>query len=193
MDAGNQHLSGLLARAALRDEQAFHALYQATAGHLLGLAVGLMGSRERAEDVLQEAYLKAWHAAGQYRADVATPMTWLINIVRNQAIDRLRTGRAERASTTTLDDDALTVPDAPERQPQRLIEQSLERAQVQQCMAGLSAGQRQALALAYYQGLVHTEIADALGTPLGTVKAWVRRGLDRLRGCLQSVGVQASA
>jgi RNA polymerase sigma-70 factor, ECF subfamily len=191
VNEGNTQLAQLLARITLRDEQAFRSLYRATAGHLLGLAVGIMGSRERGEDVLQEAYMKVWHNAAQYKPGVATPMTWLINIVRNQAIDRLRSGKAERAATVELDDEALALPDAAERQPQQLLQQSLERSQIDQCMAALSATQRQALALAYYQGLVHSEIAQALNAPLGTVKAWVRRGMDRLKGCLESAGVTA--
>ncbi len=191
MNEGNTELARLLARITLRDEQAFRALYSATAGHLLGLAVGIMGSRERGEDVLQEAYMKVWHNAAQYKPGVAAPMTWLINIVRNQAIDRLRSGKAERAATVELDEEALALPDAAERQPQQLLQQSLERSHIDQCMAALSAAQRQALALAYYQGLVHSEIAQALNAPLGTVKAWVRRGMDRLKGCLESAGVTA--
>lgn len=192
MDDGNQELARLLARVALRDQAAFGALYRATSAHLLGLAHGILGQRDRAEDVLQEAFLNVWHRAGSYHPDVATPMTWLIHIVRHKAIDRLRVGRAERASTGALDDAALAVADAPERQPPQLLQASLERAGIDACMAGLSAGQRQALSLVYYRGLVHTEIAETLGAPLGTVKAWVRRGLDRLRSCLEQAGVGAA-
>jgi RNA polymerase sigma-70 factor, ECF subfamily len=192
MDPGNAALAQLIARVALRDAAAFEALYRATSAHLLGLAVGMLGQRERAEEVLQEAYLNAWHGAAQYRADIATPMTWLINIVRNKAIDRLRVGKAERAGSVALDDEALALPDAPEREPQRLFEASVARSRIEGCMAELSAAQRQAVALAYYQGLVHAEIASRLGAPLGTVKAWVRRGSERLRQCLQAAGLQGA-
>lgn len=185
-------LAHLLARVALRDAQAFRLLYRRTSAHLLGLAVGLLGRRDRAEDVLQEAFVNVWHGAAGYRADVASPMTWLINIVRNKAIDKLRVGKAERAATVALDDEAMSLPDAAERQPQALLEASLARARIDDCMAGLSAAQRQAIALAYYQGLVHTEIAAALGAPLGTVKAWVRRGLDRMKSCLEQAGLGAA-
>ena len=191
MDEGNQELARLLGRVALRDQAAFRALYQATSAHLLGLAYGILERRDRAEDVLQEAFMNVWNGAAGYSPGLATPMTWLINIVRNKAIDKLRVGKAERASTGPLDDEAMAIADEAERQPQRLLEASLERAQVDSCMAQLGGSQRQALALAYYKGLVHTEIAVALGAPLGTVKAWVRRGMDRLRNCLEQAGVGA--
>jgi RNA polymerase sigma-70 factor, ECF subfamily len=192
MDDGNPELARLLARVALRDAAAFRALYRATAAHLLGLAVGIVGRRDRAEDVLQEAFMNVWRGAAGYNPALATPMTWLINIVRNKAIDKLRAGQAERRSTVELDDEALALPDADERQPAQLLDRSLRKARVDDCMATLAAGPRQAIALAYYQGLVHTEIADALGAPLGTVKAWVRRGVDRLRGCLEAAGVSSA-
>jgi len=191
MDEGNQELARLLSRVAMRDQAAFQALYQRTSAHLLGLAYGILDRRDRAEDVLQEAFMNVWNGAGGYNPAMATPMTWLINIVRNKSIDKLRVGKAERASTVALDDEAYAIADDAEREPQRLMQASLERAQMNTCMAQLGASQRQAIALAYYKGLVHTEIASALDAPLGTVKAWVRRGMDRLRLCLEQAGVTA--
>jgi RNA polymerase sigma-70 factor (ECF subfamily) len=192
MDEGNQELARLLGRVALRDQVAFRALYAATSSHLLGLAYGILEHRrDRAEDVLQEAFMNVWNSAGGYNPAMATPMTWLINIVRNKAIDKLRVGKAERASTVALEDEAYAIADEAEREPQRLMQASLERARIDGCMAQLGAGQRQAIALVYYKGLVHTEIALALDAPLGTVKAWVRRGMERLRTCLEQAGVTA--
>lgn len=189
MDAGNAELARLLARVALRDAAALREVYRLTSAHLLGLAMGVLERRDRAEDVLQEAFLNVWNHAGAYNPAVATPMTWLINIVRNKAIDKLRVGKAERAATVELDDEAFAIADDAARGPQQLLDAGLKRARIDACMAELTAGQRQAIALAYYQGLVHTEIAETLGAPLGTVKAWVRRGLDRLRGCLEAAGL----
>ena len=134
--------------------------------------------------------MNVWHGAGGFDASVAGPMTWLINIVRNKAIDALRSGRAERASTSAFDEEAMAVAADAMQQPQVLFERSLEKLRITGCMGGLGATQRQALALAYYRGMVHTEIAEALGAPLGTVKAWVRRGLDRLKDCLEAAGVR---
>jgi len=182
-------LAELLARVALRDQQAFDQLYRATSAHLLGVAFGVMQQRERAEDVLQEAYINVWHSAGSFRVQQASAMTWLINIVRNKAIDRIRVGVAERTTSVELDDAALQVADLAEREPQALLQASLLQRHIEGCMQELSAGQRQALALAFYRGLVHAEIAQTMGAPLGTVKAWVRRGSERLRECLQAVGI----
>lgn len=191
MDEGNQELARLLARVALRDQAAFRALYQATSAHLLGLAYGILDRRDRAEDVLQEAFMNVWNGAAGYNPAMATPMTWLINIVRNKAIDALRSGRTERGSTVALDDEALAVAGDDALEPQRLLDDSLTKAHIDACMGTLSAAQRQALALAYYRGMVHTDIAAAMNAPLGTAKAWVRRGLDKLKDCLQAAGMSA--
>lgn len=191
MATTNDDLARLLARVALRDRAAFEAVYRATCAHLLGVALRILDRRERAEEVLQEAFMNVWHNAGSFNAAVASPMTWLINIVRNKAIDTLRSGRTERASTVELDDEAMQVADEDSPQPQQLLDESFAKLRIDACMAELGASQRQALALAYYRGMVHTEIAESLGAPLGTVKAWVRRGLDKLKGCLEAAGVAA--
>jgi RNA polymerase sigma-70 factor, ECF subfamily len=194
-DTASTELAQLLGRVALKDQRAFATLYQRTSAHLLAVAYGVLHQREWAEDVLQEAFVNVWHAAASYNAQLASPMTWLINIVRNKAIDRARSGKAERASTQSieaLDEHSLQVADAESAQPQALLEQSLVQAHIHSCMQGLASEQRQALALAYYRGLVHAEIAQWLGAPLGTVKAWVRRGGDRLKSCLQAAGVHGA-
>lgn len=192
MATTNDDLARWLARVALRDRSAFEQVYRATSSHLLGVAFRILNQRERAEEVLQEAFMNVWHNAGGFNAAVASPMTWLINIVRNKAIDTLRSGKTERGRTVELDDEATNIAGDETLQPQHLLEQSLVRLKIDDCMAVLSAPQRQALALAYYRGMVHTEIAESIGAPLGTVKAWVRRGLDRLKGCLEAAGVASA-
>ena len=182
-------LQGLLARVALQDRQAFEQLYRATCRHLLGLAHGILQRRDLAEDVLQEAFMNVWSGAGSFNPGLASPMTWLINIVRNKAIDRLRSGRTARDALQPLDDESMQIAGDPLLQPERQLERSLSKVQIDRCMAALGGEQKQALALAYYRGLVHTEIAEMLGAPLGSVKAWVRRGADRLRGCLEAAGL----
>lgn len=188
----SDELAALLGRVALQDRRAFEEVYRRSCDHLLGLAYGILGRVDRAEDVLQEAFVNVWHGAAQYDPRLGAPMTWLINVVRNKAIDKLRSGQGERRHVVELDDEALQVADSAEREPQQLLEAGLLQARLDGCMARLAPAQRQALALAYYRGLVHTEIAQALDTPLGTVKAWVRRGLDRLRECLRAAGVEAA-
>ena len=186
-----EDLSTLMARVALQDRTAFEHVYRATCAHLLGVAFRILNNRERAEEVLQEAFVNAWHGARGYNPSVATPMTWLINIVRNKSIDALRSGAGERRSTSALEDEAFEVPGSAEHEPQELLATSLQRAHIDACMGTLNAQQRQALALAYYKGLVHTEIAEQMGAPLGTAKAWVRRGLEKLKECLAGRGVTA--
>jgi RNA polymerase sigma-70 factor (ECF subfamily) len=191
MASPSADLATLLARTALGDRAAFERLYRATSGHLLGIALRIVGSTAWAEEVLQDAYVSVWHAAGSYDASLATPMTWLINVVRNKAIDAWRSGRALRNATVELDDEMhAQQADARDSEPQQLIERSLESLSIASCMASLAPMQRQALALAYYRGMVHSEIAAVLGAPLGTAKAWVRRGLDKLRECLLAAGIE---
>jgi RNA polymerase sigma-70 factor, ECF subfamily len=192
MATTNDDLARLLAQVALRDRRAFEQVYHATCAHLLGVAFRILNQRERAEEVLQEAFMNVWHNAAGFNSAVASPMTWLINIVRNKAIDTLRSGKTERASTIALDEEVHDIAADDAQQPQQLLDASLAKLKIDGCMAELGASQRQALALAYYRGMVHTEIAAALNAPLGTVKAWVRRGLDKLKGCLESAGVHAA-
>src|SRR6266545_5432434 len=147
----NEVLAALLSRVALGERAAFERVYRATCAHLLGVAFRILNSRERAEEVLQEAFMNVWHSAGGFDASVAGPMTWLINIVRKKAIDALRSGKTERASTLALDDEAMAVAADETQQPQALLERSLEKLRITGCMGELGAPQRQALALAYYR------------------------------------------
>jgi RNA polymerase sigma-70 factor (ECF subfamily) len=191
MAADVADLPALLARVCLRDRQAFERLYRATCAHLFSVAFRILRNENHADDVLQDAFMNVWHSAPQYNAAAGTPMTWMINIVRNKAIDALRAGKSRQAATVELGDDALAVAADAGTEPQQLLQDSLDKARIDRCMQALGAAQRQALALAYYRGMVHTEIAAALGTPLGTVKSWVRRGLDQLKSCLDTAGVRA--
>ena len=184
-----QSLPELLARVALRDRQAFERLYRATNAHLFSVCLRTLRNESRADEILQEAYVSIWHNAAGYDAAAGTPMTWMINIVRNKAIDLLRAQKSELASTTEMDDEALNVAADSAAEPHRLLDESLAKARISDCMRALSSVQRQALALAYYRGMSHTEIASALHAPLGTVKGWVRQGLAQLRSCLEGAGV----
>jgi RNA polymerase sigma-70 factor (ECF subfamily) len=191
----NDDLARWLARIALGDRRAFEQLYRATCSYLMAVAWRVLQRRQLAEEVLQDAFVKVWHSAGAYDARLGVPMTWLINIVRNRAID-VRRARATAAVDDSVDvdpplEEASDAHGAHAAGPEQWLEASIRKARVETCMGQLSASQRQALALAYYQGLTHAEIAETLDTPLGTAKAWVRRGLEYLRNCLEAVGVQA--
>ena len=188
----NEDLTRLLARTAARDHAAFKELYDLTSAHLFGVALRILNRRERAEEVLQEAYVNVWNQAGSYAAGLSAPMTWLTSVVRNKALDWLRHLKRADESTLVLIDDAgedyLDQMADPRADPQELLSQATEGLRLRHCLGTLDAPQRQSLALAYYDGLSHSELAAHLNAPLGTVKAWVRRGLDKLKQCLEHPG-----
>jgi RNA polymerase sigma-70 factor (ECF subfamily) len=189
---GAQHDVGqLLARVALRDQAAFKQLYDATVRCLLAIVTRLLRDPSWAEEVLQEAYVGIWNSAPNYSPLKAQPMTWLMTIARHKAMDALRSTTSERETMVRRsindddEDDTLTrVPDEAAGPLQRLIER-IDSARLRHCLQTLDPAQRQAIALAFYDGLTHSELAAHMRQPLGTVKAWVRRGLERLKPCLK--------
>lgn len=181
MTPASQELAALLAACGRHDRAAFEQLYRLTAPKLFGVAVRILRREDRAEEILQECYLSIWQHAREYTPGLAQPMTWMTSIVRNRCLDWLRRPALEVADA----DDAIaaaTESDAPG--PLAELERSAEAEAVKRCLEGLDARQRQSIALAFYDGLSHAEIAQHLGAPLGSVKTWVRRGLERLRSCL---------
>ena len=177
----------LLARVALGDQAAFRALYAASAGRLLGVAMRLIGDKARAEDALQESFVAIWNQAGKYAAHRAQAMTWMTAIVRNKAIDSLRATPKEMPLTQTNDDGEESSHDVADHNPgplQSLLERCADE-RLRHCLGHIEESPRQALLMAFYDGLTHQELAERLATPLGTIKAWVRRGLARLQTCLQ--------
>ncbi len=188
-------LGALLARVSLGDRAAFATLYQQIAAHLLGVILRINSDRGQAEDLLQEIFVKIWGAAGSFDAQRAQPMTWLTSIARHRAIDSLRRRQTEPQWVTARasldgdeDDDVLDQLPSEAAGPMDLLGQAVQARAVGVCMKGLSGEQQQSLALAFYQGLSHSEVAEQLRQPLGTVKSWVRRGLLSLRACLERAG-----
>jgi RNA polymerase sigma-70 factor (ECF subfamily) len=175
-----QALDQLLARSALGDRRAFQALYQATAPKLFGVALRILRREDWAEEVLQECYVSVWRHAPQYSAARAAPMTWMTSIVRNRCLDWLR-----RPNPEPLADEALEALESDGPGPLAVLEGQRDSAALARCLRGLEAKQRQAIALAFFDGLSHGELARHLREPLGTVKTWVRRGLARLKDCMQ--------
>ncbi len=172
----------LLARCALRDRQAFESLYQQTAPSLYGLLLRLTRDRELAADLLQEGFTRIWQRAGDYRPHLGQPLTWMGSIARHLAIDRLRQGKQRRHSDLSEDDWAGIAASDPTPEEQLRVAQS--DAALARCLDTLEPDPRHALLLAYFKGLTHEAIAETLNRPLGTVKAWVRRSLQRLKTCL---------
>lgn len=183
----NARLMQLLARTALKDQHAFAELYRIASPHLYAVALRILREAGAAEEVLQESFVNIWHHAGSYVAAKSQPLTWLISIVRNRCLDQLR--RREIA-TVPLDDEAEGVTIAAQGPtPLEMLLAGADALAVRACVDALDAEQKQAVALAFFRGLSHTELSRHLRQPLGTVKSWVRRGLERLRACLDRAGV----
>lgn len=188
--APSARLCVLLQAIAAGDRAAFGELYDATSACLLGIACGVLRRQDLAEEALQDAYVKVWKHADRFDASIAAPMTWLINIVRNRAIDIRRARQAELAATVALDDEAMrslheSVPDAGPG-PEDLLQQAAAAQGLRAALATLSREQRQAVALVIYQGCTHAEVAARAGVALSTAKTWVRRGLMRLKAELDT-------
>ena len=181
-------LAELLARTALSDQRAFTDLYRLTAPHLYGVAVRILRESSLAEDMLQEAFVSVWHHAGSYNAAKAKPQTWLTSIVRNRCLDRLRRREPDTVTMTRDEDESEIEFPGPGPTPVELLLSGADAHAVRECVDGLDGGQKQAIALAFFQGLSHAELAEHLRQPLGTVKSWVRRGLERLKKCLEGAG-----
>ena len=193
-DFHDRQVIALLARiAARRDgeprpsdaEAALRELYDLASGRLYGVALRVVGNREWAEDVLQETFLNIWRVAPDYRSVLSPPMAWLGLIARSRALDLLRRRASERADAAVQLDEVIaeTVPgDSPD--PMDTSQASEQAWALHECLRQLESRQRELVSLAYFRDLSHSELAQQLRLPLGTVKTWVRKALEQLRGCL---------
>lgn len=181
-DELSARLTGLLAQAGLKNQRAFEDLYRLTSSKLYGVALRILRRQDWAEEALQECYVNIWNHAGNYAQAKSAPLTWMTSIVRNRCLDWLRRPRTE--ATGEEYDIAVEAwrDDAPGPMEQLLA--SSEAAALARCLQQLEEKQRQSIMLAFFNGLSHSELADHMKLPLGTVKTWVRRGLERLKGCL---------
>ncbi|MEV7547817.1 ECF RNA polymerase sigma factor SigK [Streptomyces sp. NPDC089915] len=180
-DPGRRDLAETMQKVAHGDKQAFSVLYDALAPMVFGIVVKVVRDRAQSEEVAQEVMIDLWRQAARYRPDAGSVTTWAATIAHRRAVDRVRSAqaaadreqaRAAREHTTAFDEVAEQV------------ETRLESEQVRRCMRGLTELQRQAVNLAYYQGLTYREVAEALRTPLPTIKTRMRDGLIRLRDCM---------
>ena len=185
----NARVAALLARVALSDQQAFAELYRQTSPHLYAVALRILREPAAAEEILQEAYVNVWHHAGTYVAARSQPLTWLTAIVRNRCLDQLRRREVDTVTMSAEGDDepAFDLPSG-DPSPADLLLEGADAQSVRDCVDALDAGPKQAIALAFFQGLSHAELAAHMQGPLGTVKSWVRRGLERLKRCLDGAG-----
>jgi RNA polymerase sigma-70 factor (ECF subfamily) len=181
MAGAEDSLATLLAACGRGDRQAFSRLYRSSSAKLFGVALRILRREDWAEEVLQDCYVSIWSHAQDYHPGLSAPMTWMTSIVRNRCLDRLRKPRLEVSdSDGEMIDQAIS--DNPE--PLAELERNKNAQALARCLRELEPKQRQAIALAFYEGLSHSELASRLSQPLGTVKTWVRRGLLRLKSCL---------
>jgi len=175
-----------LQASALHDADAFRRLYDATSARLYGFALRILVKPELAEEALQEGFVAIWHHAGSYQSHLAAPMTWMTTIVRNKALDLLRgAGGSMETSLEPFDSavmDALRDPDAT---PIDALAISREAKALAYCMSVLEGAHRQVVGLAFFHDMSHSEVAQRMALPIGTVKTWIRRSLERLKTCLE--------
>ena len=187
----SRELARLLAHSALGDAAAFGELYRRTSAHLYAVVLRINRDRAQAEDVLQEVYVNVWRAARSFDAAQSQPLTWLTSIARNRAIDSLRRKSAEPSTQSSVaggDEEERDVYDTLASEapgPLELLSRASDAKVLDVCLERLNAQQRQSLALAFYDGLSHAEVAAQMAQPLGTVKSWLRRSLINLKDCLR--------
>ncbi|RIJ11132.1 sigma-70 family RNA polymerase sigma factor [Pseudomonas sp. 91RF] len=179
--ADTDQLRQLLAQCSLGDRRAFETLYRSVGPRLHGVALRFMGRPDLAEEVLQESFVRIWNNASRYESHLSAPMTWMINITRHLAIDQLRKHRDR--PLTDFEQEAL-VDENPSAHD--LLNSAREATALNRCLETLEGMQRRSITVAYFQGLSCSELAEHLAAPLGSVKSWIRRGMERLRRCLES-------
>jgi RNA polymerase sigma-70 factor (ECF subfamily) len=172
----------LLAAVAKGDEAAFERLYQATRAKLYGAVLRILRRAGPADAVMREAYLEVWSSAGQFDPALASPITWMLAIARNRAVDLVR-----RTSTTPMEEEPEAMQaaaDTPDPLAEREMSDELKRLLA--CMGRLDPERRRLVLLAYYGGSSREELAAAFDQPANTIKTWLRRALFDIRECLGS-------
>ena len=183
LDTNRTLIVAALARIPGGDRAALQTVYRLTSAKLFGVALRILGDRGEAEDVLQDVFMTVWHKAGDFDASRASPLTWLIAIARNRAIDRLRASKSSRrmdpideaheiADSAPLADDALEL--------------SEDNARLHGCLEGLAGDERSALRGAFFDGSTYEELAQRASIPLGTMKSRIRRAMMKLKTCLET-------
>jgi RNA polymerase sigma factor (sigma-70 family) len=183
LDANRSLIVAALARIPGGDRAALQTVYRLTSAKLFGVCLRILGERSTAEDVLQEVYVTVWRKAADFDVARASPMTWLIAIARNRAIDRRRAERASRHLEPI--DAADNVADS-----SPIADHALESAETHMrlhgCLDRLASNERTALRGAFFDGNTYDDLAARMSVPLGTMKSWIRRAMIKLKACLES-------
>ena len=171
----------LIGGVANGDRTAFAQLYSQTSAKLFGVCLRVLNDRAEAEDALQDVFVKIWQQAGRYSANGLSPMTWLITIARNRAIDRLRARRSPAAGDETL----AEMPDG-QPGPEASAVARGEAARIVECLGTLEQDRAAAVRGAYLEGQSYADLAERFGVPVNTMRTWLRRSLQNLKDCMSS-------
>ena len=173
-------LQTLLAASARKDEQAFAKLYSLASANLYAVAMRILKKEAAAQDALQEAFVQIWHRAIDFHSDKGSPMAWMATIVRYRSLDILR----KQKRLVNVEDIDLEQMDKELGPLGKLLESDMAQ-ELWICLQELNDKQRNAILMAFYEGLTHDELAERTATALGTIKSWIRRGLQSVKGCLE--------
>lgn len=179
LSEGQAEVEALILRVAMRDRAAFARLYDLTSGKLLAVCLRVLEERSAAEDTMQEAFVKIWNSADRYQVTGHSPMTWLITIARNSAIDRRRKRRNESDIADYSDRIA-----SPAQSPEQAAIVASESRRIVACLDTLEEDRRAAVSGAYLEGKSYKELAEQFAVPLNTMRTWLRRSLASLRECM---------
>ena len=174
-------LNALMPRIAAGDRGALRQLYEATSAKLFAVCLRILSDREESEDVLQEVYVTIWRRADRFDAARASVMTWVSTIARNRAIDRLR-ARGPLARSEPVD--GLEIADGGDS-AETLLSAADDRTRLNHCLGQLDNRTETVIRTAFFEGVTYEALARRMDQPLGTVKSWIRRGLAKLKGCLE--------
>jgi RNA polymerase sigma-70 factor (ECF subfamily) len=177
-----QELVWLMAAVAKGDRAAFERLYAATRAKLYGVVLRILRRQDLADEVMQETYLKIWNSAGQFDPALASPITWMVAIARNRAIDLVR--KKTEVSIEEESDVFDFAADTPDPLAKREMTEELQRLLA--CMARLDEERRRLVLFAYYHGWSREQLAAKFEKPVNTIKTWLRRALLEIRECLGS-------
>jgi RNA polymerase sigma factor (sigma-70 family) len=180
--ANRSQLAAALARVAAGDRAALRIVYQDTSAKLFGVCLRILNDRGEAEDVLQDVYVTVWRKAGSFDPARASPITWLVAIARNRAIDRLRSSAMSRRSEPieTAEDVRDDAPAALD-----LVVAAEQQERLKTCLGELEERHAGVIRAAFLDGVTYEQLAQRMDVPLGTMKSWIRRGLMKLRTCLE--------
>jgi RNA polymerase sigma factor (sigma-70 family) len=181
-DAARSQLAAALVRTGTGDRAALRMVYQDSSAKLFGVLLRILKDRSEAEDVLQDVYVTVWRKAALFNPEKASPITWLVAIARNRAIDRLRSSTQSRRSAPLEEAAEIrdTTPGALD-----MVVKAEQQARLGVCLGELDEKTSQAIRSAFLDGMTYEQLAERMGVPLGTMKSWIRRGLLKLRACLE--------